>query len=644
MGLAALLGVAAARVVSASRLAERAREEAVQALGALARRDGPAAEAHFGKARALLAAAGAKLASPEVRLASAVPVAGGNVRAARDALWVGQELAEAGAALSHALVLFPQDWGLHRGELDMAPFRAALPMLEEAGRHVDAALGASSGLPRRFLLPQVRRASSRAREAAIEASRFGSYLPLLKVLPALLGEEGERVYFIAAENPAELRGTGGFVGAYGELRVARGRISLGAFSPTVGTLNARVAKPAPLPPEISRYRRFEADRLWQNVNMTPDFPSAARVMEALYPLSGGRPIDGVLGLDPEGLAVLLRQVGPVEVPGLGKVGAAELTRFVTFEAALRAGQRRKEVLGETAMAIWSRVLSSRLRLDRGFLEALGDAVLRGHIKIHSSHPEEEAALARAGLDGGVPFPCGLPCPADYLLVVGENAAGNKVDQFVSRSLRYRVDPDPSGVLRSSLELVAANRMPSGLPPDLIGPSLRGDPPGLMRLYTSVFRAPGTLLDAVQGVEGMESEEERGLPVYSAFLLARAGEEAKLLARFVQEGGVRREGLWGRQLVYRLFVDRQPALRPDGLEVEVVAPAGWRLKEVRVFRGNWRVFGEKTIPSLEGLGGGRGVPLEAAPDGSGAKISLSLEMPFALEVRMEKRGWGPLPLP
>ena len=50
------------------------------------------------------------------------------------------------------------------------------------------------------------------------------------------------------------------------------------------------------------------------MNLSPDFPSVAEVLETLAPQAGLPRVDGVLSVDPAGLAALLQLTGPVTVP------------------------------------------------------------------------------------------------------------------------------------------------------------------------------------------------------------------------------------------------------------------------------------------------------------------------------------------
>ena len=60
------------------------------------------------------------------------------------------------------------------------------------------------------------------------------------------------------------------------------------------------------PPDlVARYSRFDVANTWRNLTMTPDFPSLAVAANELYQQSGGQPINGVISVDPAGLAALM---------------------------------------------------------------------------------------------------------------------------------------------------------------------------------------------------------------------------------------------------------------------------------------------------------------------------------------------------
>ena len=92
----------------------------------------------------------------------------------------------------------------------------------------DARVGAHRVRPRTGLVGPVGlpRPSSRSLHRQLHAGSL-----ILGGLPAFLGADGPRHYVFGASNPAELRGTGGLIGAYAILTVDQGRLSFSDFRP-----------------------------------------------------------------------------------------------------------------------------------------------------------------------------------------------------------------------------------------------------------------------------------------------------------------------------------------------------------------------------------------------------------------------------
>jgi hypothetical protein len=137
-------------------------------------------------------------------------------------------------------------------------------------------------------------------------------------LPAFLGADGPRRYLFGAATPAELRGTGGFVGSVAILSVDEGRLDFGAFvsSSDLEELPGD-AFPVPAEQDVERWRRYGDVGLWVNLNRTPDFPSAAEAMLRHWEVSEGTRLDGMLVADPFAFEALLALSGPTDVPGFG---------------------------------------------------------------------------------------------------------------------------------------------------------------------------------------------------------------------------------------------------------------------------------------------------------------------------------------
>jgi hypothetical protein len=70
------------------------------------------------------------------------------------------------------------------------------------------------------------------------------------------------------------------------------------------------------------------------------------VIADLYPQSGGTPVDGVIAVDPEGLAAMMRLTGPITVPEWPvPITSANVSAITQNEAYVTyAGGRRPQEL------------------------------------------------------------------------------------------------------------------------------------------------------------------------------------------------------------------------------------------------------------------------------------------------------------
>jgi hypothetical protein len=368
----------------------------------------------------------------------------------------------------------------------------------------------------------------------------------VEVAPAMLGRDGVRRYFVAILNNAEMRGSGGLLGAYGILEADRGRLRMRELGTNAALANT-TAPVADLGAEwAARYRRFAADSYWVNANMSPHFPDASQVWTALWQRTRGERLDGTLAIDPVGLAAILRVTGPAGTVTADNV--VDLTERQAYVRFARDNDARDRYLQRVARAAYLEAVSGAGD-TAALVRALAAAAGERHVQVASAHPAEAALLSATPLGGALPA-AGAP----YLEVLAQNAGGNKLDYYVRRTIDYRRSGD-----EATVEVRIRNDAPPGLPPYV---SNRLDLPGLVapvkgqqRLYVSVYAGTALLGATLDGrTVALESETERGHAVFSAFVDVDPGEERVLVLR-VRE---RRSG--------GLVVRRQPVVVPDVLRV------------------------------------------------------------------------------
>ncbi len=559
---------------------ESALEEAVAAAHAGQLSD---TSTFLGRAQADLAQAHADLRGPLVSAGLAYPVLSTNLRAARTIIDTGLSLALSGNQLVTANQS-PHQW-VQSGAVDLAAVARARPGLQAADTVVDRAVNQVAGISRTYLLGQVARATDRLQGALGSAkTELDGAAGAAAFLPALLGADGPRRYFLAVQNPDESHGTGGLIGNWGTLLADHGHLRLEQFG-RLEQLNAggqpdrTISGPADY---VHRYAAFDPAQDWQNVNMSPDFRTVGTVIAGLFPQSGGVPLDGVVGVDPAGLQAVLQLTGPLHVAGWPvPISAGNIQSVTLHDAYLSYADEDQRAAFLDGVARDAFTAFSRLQLSdpSQVVNVLGAALAGRHLQLYSTHPAEQQFLEKVDLAGAMP-----PVRSDSAAVTTQNVAANKIDYFLHRSVDYRVSLTPtrvesavpgsptSAVADAGLTITLDNTAPaSGLPSSLIGPYSpqfqAGEEASYLSLYSPLDVRSATLDGAPATLSsGVESNRH----VYSAFLDLGAGRTDTLKVELT--GQVRLlPGGW-----YELDLPHQPVLNPDRVTVTIELPSGWRV--------------------------------------------------------------------
>lgn len=506
-----------------------------------------------------------------VRPARVVPVVAQHWRVLRAAALTGDQLASSGRRALDAPAL--ADIQVTDGKVPLDRLAATQPAVADIAGRATAARRRLEAARSPWLIPALSKKldSQLQRIRGIEKSSqlANKALPLL---PPLLGQGGVRRYFLAVQTPDESRAGGGFLGNYGEITADDGHLSLTRFGRqddlnfAPGATTRKLEAPSDY---VARYARFGPQVTWSNVNLSPDFPTDAQVMANLYPQSGGTAVDGVIAVDPAGLAALLSVVGTIEVPSwpvpITAANALQTLLYDQYSDYSTERDARIDFLGDVARVAWQRLTGSGLPPVPQLLSSFAPAVRSKHLMFWSSHPDEEHLFESLGGAGKI-----APVNGDFIGLVTQNAVGNKIDYFLHREVDYRVQLDPgSRKLQATARISLHNDAPaSGLDPLLIGNDLVPRlPTGTNKLYLS-FYSPWQL---VQGtVDGTSIEFERatelGRQVYSTALIIPPA--STVVVDLTLSGRMTKAG------TYRLDVFDQPVVNPDAVTTTLTVPSGW----------------------------------------------------------------------
>ncbi|UUL77362.1 DUF4012 domain-containing protein [Pseudarthrobacter sp. Fe7] len=164
--------------------------------------------------------------------------------------------------------LIPSDSGTNLHQI-----RAASSSVSSASETVRLSAERLSRIDTTNLLPQIAQPLEQARGQLNDVTKtLGVAADAADLAPDMLGADGARSYLLMIQNNAEARASGGIPGALAIMTVDDGKLSLGAQSSggDVGIMTP----PISVDPQQQQIYSTRLGKYMQDVNLTPDFPTA----------------------------------------------------------------------------------------------------------------------------------------------------------------------------------------------------------------------------------------------------------------------------------------------------------------------------------------------------------------------------------
>lgn len=147
------------------------------------------------------------------------------------------------------------------------------------------------------------------------ANLFVNAQPLLTSLPSILGEPDMRRYLILFQNDKELRPTGGFLTAYAQFRLEKGKMTLEKATDIYDLDNA-LKKSFPAPREITTFHKGVNALHIRDSNLSPDYKVSMDQFMTMYDTASGKEdINGLIAMDTHVLVEALKILGPETIGG-----------------------------------------------------------------------------------------------------------------------------------------------------------------------------------------------------------------------------------------------------------------------------------------------------------------------------------------
>lgn len=374
--------------------------------------------------------------------------------------------------------------GLTGSTIDLAPFAAVEKPLSAASATLDAAEAQAGAIDADATLPPLADAVREVRGVVTQAAGLvGALHGASVLLPDMLGAEGPRSYVIAMQNNAEVRSSGGIVGALALVSASGGTIritqnaSTSDFPPLID----------PLPVSESTTALFEdqAGRHIQNATMVPQFPEAAGLIATRWQQRFGGTIDGVIAVDAVVAQHLIAATGPL---GFGPftADADNILGILLSEiyAAVPDPALQDAVFAQASAGLLAAALTTAE--PQALLGALATSADEGRIRIWSAHEDEQSLLASSTLSGT------LPTDDEDTTWVGalfNDTTGGKMDYYADAAISTALGVcDGEQITR--VQVTWTNDAPAdaatALPPYVTGDGFYGVPPGQTRTLIAVY--------------------------------------------------------------------------------------------------------------------------------------------------------------
>ncbi|MCS3441768.1 DUF4012 domain-containing protein [Microbacterium phyllosphaerae] len=377
--------------------------------------------------------------------------------------------------------------GLSGGVIDLTPFAAIEPSLADASDTLDAAEERALGIDADATLPPLADAVREMRSTVTQAATVvGSLHGAAALLPSMLGAEGPRNYVIAMQNNAELRSSGGIIGAIALLHAESGRITLvqQASVPDFPALDT------PLPLSDSTVALFEDQpgRYMQNLTSVPDFTEAGPAIATRWQERFGQTVDGVIAVDAVMTENLLAATGPLSF-GPFDVTKETVVSLLLSEiyAAVPDPRAQDEIFSQAAGVLLSAALTKAEPKD--LVAALATSADQGRIRIWSAHDDEEDLLSASSLGGALP----TDDTETHVGVLFNDTTGGKMDYYTNAAISTSIgtcDGQPTTQVTVTWTNDAPADAATSLPPYVTADGFYGVPAGSVRTLVTVYGPEG----------------------------------------------------------------------------------------------------------------------------------------------------------
>ena len=283
-------------------------------------------------------------------------------------------------------------------------------------------------------------------DAKFSLVKSEEYLPVLKnaaeALPSVLGYQKEKTYLLWFQNDGELRATGGFITAYGFLKVKDGEL-LEMESADIYELDKKFISTED-PPEV--FRKYLLLKIFpiRDTNISPDFKESAEKFLSFYrTIPNQLAVDGIIAIDTSLVAEFLKITGPITVEKYGETFTAEthpeygisdaVYKLELYAQKILQGTKdRKGPVGDLMEGMLDKLFNAKSEQFPDIFDTILKSLEAKNIQFYFNDQKDQKLSEELGFGGRI-----KDFDGDYVHVNNSNIAGLKGNFFT----KYAIEQD-----------------------------------------------------------------------------------------------------------------------------------------------------------------------------------------------------------
>ncbi|GAB3600977.1 DUF4012 domain-containing protein [Microbacterium tumbae] len=378
--------------------------------------------------------------------------------------------------------------GFTGSAIDLEPFAAVQEPLGDASAVLEDADARARAIDAGATIPALADAVREMREVVSEATGVvGALHGASVLLPSMLGADGPRSYVVAMQNNAEVRSSGGIVGAlalvtadHGKIRIAR-NASTQDFAPLTEPLELSEST-------ISLFDDQPGTHI-QNITNIVEFPEAGQALATRWTQRYGGTVDGVIAVDAVVAQHLVAATGDLSFGPFTATADSVLGILLSeiYSAVLDPAQQ-DAVFAQASSALLA--VTMRGADPKALLGALVTSADEGRIRIWSAHEDEQDLLMDSTLGGTLPQDDDT---ATWVGVLFNDTTGGKMDYYAEAEIATAVGVchgEPTTQVRVTWTNGAPADAAETLPSYVTGGGVFDVPPGSTRTLIAVYGPQG----------------------------------------------------------------------------------------------------------------------------------------------------------